>query len=197
MTLLLPKLMYGRYRDVRPRLMRISQRMRKGQDWLPLVEQDGFLDVADTPGLIVGDGPSTLLGADEHFQMWLLWTLARKGGMRDIRDIEESIFQQSLSTPWTVLGLVMSRNDGWFWNHSHHHRFLEAVCPHWDEFAAIGPRYTLGRQPGKNLWETHNTVLFVLGNQGIPLDQLRGQITSRELAGFMQDLGIAPVSGTG
>lgn len=70
MTILLPKLMYGRYRDVRPRLMRIVKHMVKDADWLSMVEQDGFLDVLSSPGLIVGDGPSSMLGGDEHFHWW-------------------------------------------------------------------------------------------------------------------------------
>lgn len=190
MTILLPKIMYGRYRDVRPRLMRIARRMRKGDEWISLVEQDGFLNVAETTGYIVGDGPSSLLGADEHFQMWLLWMLARQGGMRTIRDIEERIFEQSLSRAWSVLGLVMSRNDIWFMDRSRHRPFLAAVYPHWNEFIAIGARFTLGRRFGQELWNMHNTVLFVLGHQGIPREQMRDRMTSHKLAEFLQALGI-------
>ena len=87
MTLQLPSIMYGRYRDVRPRLMRIARRMCRGEEWIPLVEERGFLDVASRPGYIVGGGPSSLLGAEEHFQLWLLWMLARDSGARERRDV--------------------------------------------------------------------------------------------------------------
>ena len=190
MSLEIPKIFYGRYRDVRPRLMRVARRMRRAEPWIPLVEQDGFLDVASTPGYIVGDGPSSLLGADEHFQIWLLWMLARQGRVNDIRDELEIVFQQSLSRSWALLGLVMSRNDGWLWDREHHRPFLRAVLPHWDEFDSIGPRYSLGSRNGESLWDLHNTVMYVLGHQGLPLEEFPAHLTGAELARLMNALGI-------
>lgn len=190
MTLELPKIMYGRYRDVRPRLMRIARRMRRGEEWIPLVEEHGFLDVASTPGYIVDNGPSSLLGAKEHFQLWLLWMLAREGGMRDIRDIADDIFRQSLTRPWALLGLVMSYNHLWLYEDYRHHPFLRAVVPVWDDFIAVGPRYS-GGLSGEELWKGANTVVYVLANQGIEAARLHGRMTASDIAGFMRELGIA------
>jgi hypothetical protein len=69
----LPALFYGLYRDVKPRTTRIIKRIPKGADWMALVEAEGFLDVAKTPGMILLDGPSPLVGGQPHFQAWLLW----------------------------------------------------------------------------------------------------------------------------
>jgi hypothetical protein len=54
----LPALFYGLYRDVKRRTRRIIHRIPKGVDWMALVEAEGFLDVAETPGMILLGGPS-------------------------------------------------------------------------------------------------------------------------------------------
>ena len=193
MSLQLPRIMYGRYRDVRPRLAKIARRMRKGEAWMPLVEEQGFLDVATTPGYLVGDGPSPLLGAEQHFQVWLLWMLARKGGMREIRDTEEQIFQTSLTRPWSVLGLVLPGSDAWLREQSRRLPFLQAVCPHWDDFIAVGTRYTQGSQNIKALSDMHSTVRYSLGHQGYTYEQVRGEMSGDKLRGMVERVAEAPV----
>ena len=60
----LPALFYGLYRDVKRRTSKIVTQIRKGADWISLVEAEGFLDTGTIPGLIVLDGPSSLLGGE-------------------------------------------------------------------------------------------------------------------------------------
>jgi len=188
MTLLLPALIHGRYRDVKPRLRKIVKRMLRGDDWIAAVEEHGMLDVATTPGLIVLRGPSPDLGSDEHFQMWLLWAMVRDRDMTGMEGILENIFTESLTRPWTVLGLVMPANTFWL-DEPRHHRFLRAVCPHWETFCSVGKRYTWG-WVGDELWNCNHTVRYVMANQKLPLDIVDAPPQPGALAAFLRSHGI-------
>lgn len=194
MTLQLPRLLYGRYRDVRPRLMRIVKHMVKGNDWLSMVESDGFLDVASTSGSIVGDGPSSLLGRDEHFQMWFLWEQAWRKADGDGAENTSKIFADSLTRPWSLLGLMMPGCQLWLWNKERHRPFLAAVAPHWDDFSAVGARYTTGSRNPNPLWRMPSGVPYAMGNQDIPTDLLRSPLEPGTLARYLSEYGIEPVN---
>lgn len=142
----LPALFYGPYHDVKRRTSRIVTQMRKGADWMALVEAEGFLDTAAVPGFIVLDGPSPLLGGQPHFQQWLLWAQyhdkqAREWarGREDVHEQdaqEEAIFQQSLSRHWSTLGLVA--NWPWLFSKHRHRPFLRAVRQYWNSSTLSG-----------------------------------------------------------
>jgi len=188
MTLLLPALIHGRYRDVKPRLRPIVKRMIRGDDdWIAAVEEHGMLDVDSTPGLIADTGPVHL--RDEHFQMWLLWDLVRKRDVRGTEGVAEKLFTESLTRPWTLLGLVMSQNDFWLWHEMRHHRFLRAVCPHWETFCTVGKRY-IGLRVGDDLWNCNTTVHCVMADQKLPLDILCKPPQPGALAAFLRSHGI-------
>ena len=169
----IPRIFHGRYRDVRPRLMRVLRTVARGGDWVGQVTGDGFLDARASPGLIVGDGPSSLLGRDVHFQMWWLWTESWLVEPYIPDDVLERFFQQSLAHPWAVLGLTRSRNSMWFEREDRHVPLLRAVAPWWETFAALGPRYSNGSRQGLALWQVPNTVVFVCARRGMPIDVLR------------------------
>jgi hypothetical protein len=176
----LPALFYGLYHDVKRRTSRIVTQMRKGADWMALVEAEGFLDTAAVPGFIVLDGPSPLLGGQPHFQQWLLWAQyhdkqAREWtrGREDVHEQdaqEEAIFQQSLSRHWSTLGLVA--NWPWLFSKHRHRPFLRAVRQYWHLFDSVGPRYSVGLQTSEPLWAFTTSIKHVLANLGIPSDEL-------------------------
>lgn len=178
----LPALFYGLYRDVKGRTARIVNRIPKGVDWMALVEAEGFLDTATTPGLILLDGPSPNLGSQPHFQVWLLWAQYRdkrarawaagREELHDRDDEEETIFKQSLTKPWSTLGLVGGRNKDWLFQEHRHRPFLRAVRQYWDLFDAVGVRYSAGTQNPGSLWAEPSTIKYVLANRGIPGDEL-------------------------
>jgi hypothetical protein len=178
----LPALFYGLYRDVKPRTARIVNRISKGADWMALVEAEGFLDTATTPGVIVLDGPSPLLGGQPHFQAWLLWAQYRdnrarewmsgRAELHDRDDEEEAMFQKSLTKPWSTLGLVGGRNKDWLFRENRHRPYLRAVRQYWDVFDSVGARYSTGQQNPVQLWAQPNTIKYVLANRGIPGDEL-------------------------
>ena len=82
--------------------------MRKGADWISLVEAQGFLDTASTAGLIVLAGPSALLGGEPHFQQWLLWQQIFFANLDISAELANDAFDRSLTRPWSMLGMVGS-----------------------------------------------------------------------------------------
>jgi hypothetical protein len=168
----LPALFYGLYRDVKRRTSRIINRIPKGADWMALVEAEGVLDTATTPGFILLMGPSPLLGGQPHFQQWLLWTQMGDKWREWGDTVEESLFQQSLTRPWSTLGLVCNQNKNWFLREHRHRPFLRAVRRYWDLFDSVGARYSNGLQTPEPLWAFTTSIKYVLANLGIPGDEL-------------------------
>jgi hypothetical protein len=178
----LPALFYGLYRDVKRRMSRIVTQMRKGADWIALVEAEGFLDTATTPGFILLEGPSPLVGGQAHFQQWLLWTQYRDKqadewvrGREDVHaqdEQAEEVFHQSLTRPWSTLGLVSGQNTGWFIPKHRYRPFLHAVRRYWDLFDSVGPRYSAGLQTPVPLWSLPNSIKYVLANLGMSNEEM-------------------------
>ena len=168
----LPALFYGLYRDVKRRTSRIVNRIPKGADWMALIEAEGFLDVATTPGFILLDGPSPNRGGEQHFQQWLLWTQFRAHWRDWGNTVLEPIFQQSLTRPWSTLGLVCGGNKSWFIPKHRYRPFLRAVRQYWELFDSVGPRYSNGLQTPDPLWTWTTSIKYVLANLGIPSDEL-------------------------
>ncbi|WP_428263403.1 hypothetical protein [Haliangium sp.] len=179
----LPALFHGLYRDVKRRTAKIVTRIRKGDDWIALVEAEGLLDVDTTPGLVVMKGPSSLLGGKPHFQAWLLWLQFRAKALdEDRQDLIEAVFQQSLTRPWSTLGLVSYQNHPWFYAKHRYRPFLRAVREYWHIYAAVGARYSYGVPEPVDLWTLNNSIHYVLANLGIPGDDLRAPLPPGGLA---------------
>jgi hypothetical protein len=178
----LPALFFGLYRDVKRRTSRIINQIPKGADWMALVEADGFLDTATTPGFILLDGPSPLLGGESHFQEWLLWNQMWRKWKEWGDDVLEPIFQRSLTQPWSTLGLVGGQNTPWFIRKHRYRPFLRAVRQYWPLFDAEGQRYSTGLQTPEPLWALPNTIKYVLANLGIPGDVVRAPLPPGGLA---------------
>lgn len=167
----LPKLFYGLYREVKPRLSKVVTQLRRGQPLVPLVEAEGLLDTETTPGLIVFQGPSPLLGGQVNFQMWLLWwLLLDKESVHS--ETAQRVFEESLTTAWGTLGLAANDTHFWFIVAKRHRPFLRAVRTYWDELDAVGPRYSYGINVGYPLWSMNSSIKFVLARRRIPNDIL-------------------------
>jgi hypothetical protein len=168
----LPALFYGLYRDVKRRTARIVNRVPKGADWIALVEAEGFLDTATTPGFVLFGGPSPLLGSEPHFQQWLLWTQFRAHWQDWGNALLEPIFQQSLTRPWSTLGLIAGQNTDWFFPTHRYRPFLHAVRQYWYLFDSVGARYSNGLQTPERLWALPNSIKYVLANLGLSNEEM-------------------------
>ena len=178
----LPALFYGLYRDVKRRTSKIVTQVRKGADWMELVEAEGFLDTATTHGLIVLEGPSPMIGGGAHFQAWLLWWQLIDAQPRLSEEIRDQVFDCSLTHPWSILGLVSAHNKGWVRETRRYRPFLRAVRQYWDCLDAEGERWSTGSPYGSRLWSLPNSIMYVLANLGIPGDTLRAPLPPGGLA---------------
>jgi hypothetical protein len=168
----IPAPFYGLYREVKPRMSKVVTQMRRGRDWIGLMEAEGMLDVATTPGMLVLRGPSPIL-FDANFHMWLPWLLSQRKEDSLTSPLMEQVFADSLARPWTLLGLIAGDNFMWFSPRARFHPFLNAVRRHWPVLYELGARYSNGVQVPEDLWSTTNNVHYVLGNQGIDVDVLQ------------------------
>ncbi len=174
----LPAHFYGPYRDVKRRNARIVTQLCKGADWMALIEAEGFLDVATTPGYVVVDGPSVLTGGEPHFQVWPLWYEIRREQIRSdkprrvSKELAEEVFERSLTRPWSTLGLVAYRGQDWLREKHRYRPFLHAVRQYWELFDSIGARYTDGSRQGFPLWFAGNSIKYVLANLGMSNEEM-------------------------
>ena len=160
----LPTLFYGRYRDVKRDIDHVVRRLARGDDWIDLVEQEGFVDVETSPGYILVAGPSAIFGSESHFQAWLLWSRVRDTARSIHSDLVQQVFEQSLTRSWATLGLVARGNTFWLYPHERFRPFLQAVREYWAEYSAVGARYTDGVDWGEELCNLPNSVGYVLAN---------------------------------
>jgi hypothetical protein len=178
----LPAHFYGLYREVKRRNAKIITQLCKGADWMELIEAGGFLNVELTPGFVVMNGPSSLLGGEPHFQMWHLWfqiweqSFSFEGKPRVSEALAEEVFERSLTRPWSTLGLVAHRGQDWLYEKHRYRPFLHAVRQYWELFDSIGARYSNGSRQGSRLWSSPNAIKYVLANLGIPTDVLRSPL---------------------
>ena len=170
--MMLPAMFYGLYRDVKKETSKVVTQMRRGKDWIALVEAGGMLDPETTPGMIVLDGPSPIIGGSPHFQAWLLWSQLERREETISSDLCQQVFEQSLTRPWATLGLVAIGNSFWFIERKRLRPFLRAIRQYWELFAAVGCRYTDGSSWPVELWSLPNGVSHVLAKLGIPNEKL-------------------------
>ena len=84
----------------------------------------------------------------------------------------EPIFQQSLTRPWSTLGLVAGQNTDWFIPAHRYRPFLHAVRQYWHLFDSVGARYSYGLQTPKPLWGLPNSIKYVLANLGMSNEEM-------------------------
>ena len=54
--MLLPAVQYGDWRDVKKRMRKIVTRIKRGESIVEVMTEDGMLDVANHPGMVIAGG---------------------------------------------------------------------------------------------------------------------------------------------
>jgi hypothetical protein len=172
----LPLMFYGLYRDVKRDVSKVAAKLRKGGDWMGMVEAAGLIDAGSVPGYLVLDGPEKMLGGEPHFHLWpLLWQIGQ-GEQSLHTDTMKSVFEQSLAAPWSTLGLVAIKNTIWLFPRERYSPFLQAVRQHWSMLHSAGERYTNGLTWGQSLWAIPNNIKYVLANLGATAQTLNASL---------------------
>ena len=132
-----------------------------------------MLHTESTPGMIVVDGPSSIIGGSPHFQAWLLWSQLEAREEEGVSsELADRVFEQSLTRPWATLGLVGPGNTFWFIERKRFRPFLRAIRQHWGLFLSAGCRYSAGSSWPVELWSLPNSVKYVLANLDVPDEML-------------------------
>lgn len=175
----LPAIQYGPWTEVKKRMRRVVTQLKRGQNLTELMTRDGMLDPSEHQGLLVLSGLVT--GPAPNFHCFMPWVIAWDA-LFDLRTtptspapIEDAIFEDSLRTPWGVLGLIASENQLWLLPPTRHAPLLRAALAVWSELEAIGPRYYSAVQ-GSPLWSVPNNLHYVLANMGVPIERLNAPL---------------------
>jgi hypothetical protein len=189
---LLPAVQYGDWRDVKKRMRKIVTRIKRGESIVEVMTEDGMLDVAKHPGMVIVAGMTHTGWTNFHcFVPWkplvdALWDMRVASDLA----LRAKIFDESLRVPWGVLGLLSYESQVWFFDEARFQPFLDAVIGAWDELDSIGPRYFTAVQ-GKTLWSIPNNLHYVLANMGVPHDLLRAPLPAEGPRGLLRYVRVA------
>lgn len=191
--MLIPKTLYGKYRDVSARCRKLATRFIQGNAWDTLFANDELIDTALYPGYIVLDGPSPNLGHEPHFHCFCIFhqiNLALDRANLSLKDtaFETPLFEASLQSPWSTaviiaggssfLNCFYSPQDDCIVGDPECFRgelcesFFAACLKYWDIFNGEGVRYTTGMQQPTTIWGRCIGLLHVLSRLGISYDSL-------------------------
>ena len=170
--MLLPRLIYGTWREVKPRIGRVITRLKRGASWPEAVQADDLVDTATSPGLVAIDGPGVYGGPHFHCfgPMRLLWDAIRHHRLPEA--LQEVLFVASLETAWGVAGLLGNNDTCWVVPVERRLPLVRAAIRSWDVLDTVGPRYSLGSNHGKRLWPLPNNIHYALAHLGVPHEEL-------------------------
>ena len=99
----MPRLIYGTWKEVKPRIGKVITRLRRGASWAEAMQADKLLDTKTSPGLIILDGPAGSGGP--HFHCFGPMRLVR-AAIHDERLPKTAEEALSLKTEELAAGLV-------------------------------------------------------------------------------------------
>jgi hypothetical protein len=184
--MLFPEFEYGIYKDVLAGCRKKVTALSRGKTWEE-VTSGSRVDTHTLPGLIVLHGPSPLLGGTPQFHAFTLLMVIEdafyKGRLQ--APVIESIFERSLGSTWSLVGLLAERNMMWVYPESRRKPLLDACLHFWDELVAEGARYTSGSTTGATLWDLHSNLKMILSNLGVPTPVLNAPLPGGDLRSIL------------
>lgn len=202
----IPTLFYGSQKEVRSRCRKVVNQLATGAKWQEIIEAEGIIDTANVSGLIVLEGPSSLLDAyGSHFHCYSLLDQIRQASNKGQIDfeVEEKAFESSLQTAWGLLGLIASKNTMWFWHPEksyslaqwramRYEPLLTTSLIYWDTLDAEGERYSNGSSTGQNLWSLPSSLKYVLANMGVSTGVLKAPLPPSGLTEIITSINNPP-----
>ncbi len=165
--MLVPRFLYGRFRDVKAACNRKVTQLKRGASWDDLAGD--LIDTRDFPGLLVLDGPSSLLGGADHFHFFAPAQVITDAIPRRLpEDTLLTLFEPAIATNWGFLTMLSQWAQLFLWHPGHQQRFLHLLVRWWDELDAEGPRYSTGSNHGEPLWPLPTNIQYCLVREGLP-----------------------------
>ncbi len=160
-----PTLLHGRYRDVSRAAKRVARRLTRGESLSALVPS--WMDLRGATGLVLLDGPSPLVGGSEHFHAFALTKALVEARLGQDRSGWGRIWtEQCMKEPWSLLG-VLAQDGQFVVQDDQRIDLLLRVVDYWDEFVALGDRYSLGLPWGQSLWSAAGGIRAALARMGV------------------------------
>ena len=178
--MLVPRFVHGLTRDVKKESLRRIRLMKKGARWSEAMA-DELVDVAALPGLVVLSGPYPNVGFEPHTHLYCPFHWAKRALLQQFQSNTQEdnvrywqaiggIFVDAVQMPWGVLGMLEDR--AWAWPSSHQWPYLRALERHWDDFTAIGDRYSVGGQAPSPLPHVGSAPSYALCALGLSREDL-------------------------
>jgi hypothetical protein len=146
-----------------------------------------WLTVEETPGLLVLQGPSPVLGGRDHFHCFGLTHAVFKATVE--KKLPETVwgllFEEALQSTWLLLGFMGQDTRDVLLKFSREVPFLRAVAKRWHALDGMGARYTLGSQSSERLWELPTNIQYLLGRLSGTLEIVRRPLPPEGLAGLI------------
>ena len=172
--MLVPRFVHGLTRDVKKESLRRIRLFQKGATWAEAMA-DELVDVATLPGLVVlALGRSTVYEPQTHIYSPFHWADDAIWRVRPTLPMSalSSIFFDAVQTPWGVLGMLGDSTGTWMRLEAHHWPYMQAVERHWDDFTALGDRYSGGSQTPRPLWFVSSAPYYALCALGLSREDL-------------------------
>lgn len=191
MSLLIPRVLFGPYKDVQREAKKMARALHKGESVERVFAAGGFVDQAQhQDALIYTLSYSGRSGKEDAFYpaapidafSTLMFNYAQDGEQATAKARE--LIKQLLPHAWGVLALTMSDAE-LLWSRLTNpvregappdpllFEFLEALAVHWEKFMMAGRVYSSVHGHGEALTQTLNSLQFVAANLGVPEDLAR------------------------
>lgn len=173
----IPSIFYGKYADVKKRVKRVLADLNQGTITYDSLSAD-MIDTEDNQGLIVLSGPSRIIGASEHFNVYVFMHEYYFGSAK-ARDseFEQELFTKSLESPWGLLLLMGDARLKCFDSRPDRVAQFIASCYKFrhDLFGA-GSRYSIGLAEPIDLSNSINSLNYCLAQSGVDHEMLKTSI---------------------
>jgi hypothetical protein len=190
--MLIPSFLYGLTRDVKRNCRKIVTKLKKGVTWDDATEGP-CIETSEKPGLLVLDGPSPLLGGENHFHLYILHRVAFEVSLDGMftEEIMDHYFHQSILQPWSISGILGGNNAIWFVGKNQNGKiksFIEAIITFWPILAAEGSRYTIGSNTPQELRLLPTNIQYALANYGVSTEVLGEPLPEEGIGKLVPDL---------
>src|SRR5262245_65076368 len=108
-----PRLLCGRSKPVASVWRKQIAKLARGEPWIDRSAE--LIAASDAPGLVMLNGPSPLLGGEDHVHAYApLWELGKAFDAAGLElDAVNRALDASLDEPWAILGLLSQANYRW------------------------------------------------------------------------------------
>lgn len=172
--MLLPAFLFGKYADVKKRSKKILKELRSGKSFDEVLPGE-MIDTNDHEGWIILEGPSRLVGGENHFNVYALMHEFYFGSTADFdKELEEKLFSKSLESPWGILLFMGDAKLKCFDEKEDRiQQYINACYQFREDIFSIGNRYNVGLFYPTYLGDFSNSLSYCLIIAGVATEKIQ------------------------